>query len=121
MNLSIKEQFNRIAGEYDVNRRKFIPCFDGFYQESTDFLASCITAPEKIIDLGAGTGLLDCFWYQKFPNAEYLLLDIADEMLDIARKRFLGLENVSFQTANYFDRLPANGLDTAISALSNHH
>ena len=121
MNVGIKEQFNLIAQEYDVNRRKFIPCFDGFYQGATDFLASCITAPEKIVDLGAGTGLLDYFWYQKYPDAEYLLIDIADEMLDIARKRFQGIGNVAFQTANYFDKLPDNGFDTAISALSIHH
>ena len=27
----IEEQFNKIASEYDINRRRFIPCFDDYY------------------------------------------------------------------------------------------
>lgn len=38
--LSIEEQFNRIAKEYDVNRRNFIPCFDEYYEATTNFIAS---------------------------------------------------------------------------------
>ena len=29
----MEEQFNRIAEEYDVNRRKFIPRFDEYYEK----------------------------------------------------------------------------------------
>lgn len=58
----IYQQFNRIAEEYDVNRRKFIPCFDEFYKETTAFIARCIGKPMRILDLGAGTGLLTAFW-----------------------------------------------------------
>ena len=58
MRREIEEQFNKIAGEYDENRRKFIPCFDDFYQKTTDFITSNIDAPNRVIDLGAGTGLL---------------------------------------------------------------
>lgn len=119
--MDIKSQFNLIADEYDGNRRKFIPCFDDFYRQTTDLIASNRAEPKQIIDLGAGTGLLTYFWYQKYPNSKYLLMDIADEMLNVARKRFLGIENVAYQTANYVDGLPKNGFDAAISALSVHH
>lgn len=30
MCVDIQEQFNKIAREYDVNRRKFIPCLTNF-------------------------------------------------------------------------------------------
>lgn len=37
-------------------------------------------------------------------------MDIADEMLDVARKRFQGIENISYRAENYIDKLPESGL-----------
>lgn len=119
--MNIDEQFNLIAQEYDVNRRRFIPCFDDFYEGATQFIASNITEPKKILDLGAGTGLLSNFWYQCFSKAEYVLVDIAGEMLEVARKRFAGLENVSYQIMDYSKELPKEEFDVIVSALSIHH
>ena len=119
--MDIEKQFNLIAEEYDGNRRKFIPCFDDFYQNTTKFIVSNINEPKRIIDLGAGTGLLTYFWYQQCPDSEYVLVDIADEMLNVARKRFESIGNVSYQIENYIDKLPDVFFDTVISALSIHH
>jgi len=121
MQMDIEKQFNQIAHEYDRKRRKFIPCFDDFYISSTNFISSNIDAPRRIIDLGAGTGLLSYFWYQHYPTAEYILIDIADDMLDIARKRFDGIENVSYRVNDYTANLPGDNFDTVLSALSIHH
>ncbi len=121
MRREIEEQFNKIAGEYDENRRKFIPCFDDFYQKTTDFITSNIDAPNRVIDLGAGTGLLTYYWYQRFPGAAYILIDLAKDMLDIARKRFDHLENISYEVGNYSHKLPDAAFDAVISALSIHH
>ena len=120
-NLDIQEQFNLLAEEYDKNRRRFIPCFEDFYRNTTSFIASNIHAPGRVIDLGAGTGLLTYFWYQHFPETEYVLVDIADEMLEVARRRFLNLDNVSYQTIDYIRELPEQNCDAVISALSIHH
>ena len=87
---SIEDQFNLIAEEYDMNRRKFIPCFEDYYKNTTKFIVSNIHKPKRILDLGAGTGLLSYFWYLYFPASEYVLVDIADDMLQVARKRFAG-------------------------------
>ena len=119
--MNIEKQFNLIAKKYDENRRKFIPCFDDFYEGTTKFIVSNANKPKRIIDLGAGNGLLTYFWYQQCPDSEYVLVDIADEMLNIARKRFSGIESISYQVMNYIDNLPENAFDTVISALSIHH
>lgn len=119
--MDIKEQFNLIAEEYDHNRRKFIPCFDDYYINTTGFIASNIKEPRRILDLGAGTGLLSYYWYQHFPKAEYVLVDIADDMLNIARKRFAGIDNVSYQVIDYLEGLPKEDFDVIVSALSIHH
>ena len=119
--MSVEEQFNLIAREYDDNRRRFIPCFEDYYRSTTDFIAANIRIPDKIIDLGAGTGLLTRYWYEAFPQSEFLLVDIADEMLEVAKKRFAGLDNVSYLSADYTGILPGKSADAVISALSIHH
>lgn len=119
--MDIEKQFNLIAKGYDGNRRRFIPCFDDFYESTTKFIVSNIEKPKRIIDLGAGTGLLTYFWYQQCPNSEYMLVDIADEMLNVARKRFNSIESISYQVMNYIDKLPETAFDAVISALSIHH
>ena len=100
--MDIEQQFNIIAEEYDSKRRKFIPCFDDFYRNTTQFVAANIGNPGRIIDLGAGTGLLTYFWYQQFPNAGYVLVDIAEEMLNVARRRFNGIQNISYHIAGRY-------------------
>ncbi len=103
---NIEEQFNIVAKEYDVNRKKFIPCFEDFYNNTTKFIASNITYPNTIVDLGAGTGLLSYYWYEHFTKARYILVDIAEEMLKVAKERFANLENFSYIVEDYSGSLP---------------
>ncbi|MDE6852271.1 MAG: class I SAM-dependent methyltransferase [Lachnospiraceae bacterium] len=119
--MEIERQFNLAASRYDEGRKDFIPCFDEFYKGTTDFLTSNIDDPVRIVDLGAGTGLLSYFWFQHYPAADYILVDVAEEMLNIARRRFQGIGNVSFQIMDYAVQLPETYFDVAISALSIHH
>lgn len=119
--MNIQTQFNLIAEQYDVNRKKFIPCYDDFYESTTKFIISNIETPKRVLDLGAGTGLLSNFWYQHCPDSEYVLVDIADDMLNVARKRFAGIKNVSYQILDYSNGLPGGDFDVIVSALSIHH
>ena len=116
ISVKIEAQFNLIAEEYDCNRRKFIPCFDDYYENSTKFIISSIKKPKKVLDLGAGTGLLSYYWYVQCSSAEYVLVDIADEMLDVSRKRFSGLNNVQHRIMDYTKALPRRDLSRCLSA-----
>jgi len=119
--MTIEEQFNLIAQEYDGNRRKFIPCFDDFYESTTKLIVANIDTPRRVLDLGAGTGLLSNYWYKECPSAEYVLVDIADEMLEISKKRFAGIDRVQHKVLDYTRELPEGNFDAIISALSIHH
>lgn len=119
--MNIAEQFNQVSKEYDAARRSFIPCYDDYYGTTTQFIATSICKPSRILDLGAGTGLLDSFWYQYFPDTQYLLTDIADEMLAVAKTRFHGISNVNYQICDYAKELPDGEFDIIMSALSIHH
>ena len=119
--LNMEEQFNLVAREYDSGRRLFIPCFDDYYEKTTAFVAAFVGKPRRIIDLGAGTGLLAMFYCRWLPDADYVLVDVAGEMLEVAKKRFTGMSNISFQVMDYTCSLPAGVFDLVISALSIHH
>ena len=104
--MNIQDQFNMIAKEYDENRRKFIPCFDDYYVSTTDFAAKSLAKkPELIFDLGSGTGLLPSFWYPHFPDANYVLSDIAEEMISVAKKRFENVPNIKYEISDYSKNL----------------
>ncbi len=117
----IEKQFSAIAREYDSGRRKFIPCFEDFYKNTTDFIVSAMNTPGGILDLGAGTGLLTMYYYQHFPHSKYLLVDIAKPMLAVAEERFRGIANIAYSCADYSQTLPDGPFDLIVSGLSIHH
>lgn len=75
----------------------------------------------RILDLGAGTGLLTEWIIKKYPKAEYTLVDIADGMLDVAKERFKGLDNISFKVEDYWNGISGGKYDAIISSMSIHH
>lgn len=117
----VKEQFNSCTDIYDSGRRFFIPCFDDYYEIGVNLLSEMHNDFKSILDLGAGTGLLSKYLYEKFPLAEFLLVDIAEKMLDVAKIRFNGLQNISFKVQDYSKKLPDGDFDLISSALSIHH
>jgi len=117
----ITERFDSVAKKYDEERRFFIPCFDDFYGMSTDLLSQMVPNPKSVLDLGAGTGLLTKYLLDKYPLANFTLVDIAAQMLEMARKRFEGLSNFQFQISNYSEQMPDGDFDLISSALSIHH
>lgn len=117
---NIRIQFDIIAKQYDEGRRCFIPCFDDYYVRSISLLKNLKSQASKIIDLGAGTGLLTKEMYMLYPEAQFTLIDLSEDMLKIAQQRFEGLQNFDFLVADYSKDLP-NDADIICSALSIHH
>ena len=117
----IQEQFNSVARKYDSQRRGFIPSFDDFYKSSVSLLKCYKDNFKTIVDLGAGTGLLTKELYELYPNAHYVLIDIAKDMLKIAEERFNGLDNFEFMISDYIEDIPVKDCDLISSALSIHH
>ncbi|PKL65869.1 MAG: class I SAM-dependent methyltransferase [Methanomicrobiales archaeon HGW-Methanomicrobiales-3] len=116
----VRQAFNRFATEYDTHREVIIPEMRQFYAAAVWAMESPVPQPE-ILDLGAGTGLLSAFLLQKYPDARLTLVDIAGDMLDMARKRFAGRPETRFIDADYRHSAFGGPYDIVCSALSIHH
>jgi tRNA (cmo5U34)-methyltransferase len=112
--------FNSQAAAYDAARRRLVPPFDAFYGTAVVALELCPAAPQRILDLGAGTGLLAGFVRSTFPGARLTLIDGAQAMLDVARQT-LGDADVSYVCADLVEPLPEGPWDAVVSALAIHH
>jgi len=117
----ISERFNQTASNYDKQRRFFIPCFDDYYRTSISFLSGCRSDFKSVLDLGAGTGLLTKYMFEKFPSAFFTLVDVSEQMLVIAGSRFINQENFEYIISDYSIKLPEKKFDLIASALSIHH
>ncbi len=119
---TIKKLFNEGAPSYDANRKKLIPCFDKFYSTALAIINKESQASIKVLDLGAGTGLMSYYVLKMFPNANMTLIDLSQGMLEIAKERLLSLSsNFEILEANYVNYQFTQKFDVVISALSIHH
>ena len=112
--------FEAHAEGYDAERRRLLPCFDAFYAAAVEAVGLSGRPPGRVLDLGAGTGLLAGFVARGLPGgASSTLLDGAGAMLAQARER-LG-ERASYVVGDLVDPLPEGPWDAIVSALAIHH
>jgi tRNA (cmo5U34)-methyltransferase len=112
--------FNQHASTYDAARRRVIPPFESFYATAIEAVSMAGPDPSRILDLGAGTGILSGFALEAYPQAELTLFDGAAKMLDEAR-RSLDPSRTRYVEGDLYETLPDGPWDAVISALAIHH
>jgi tRNA (cmo5U34)-methyltransferase len=108
------------AATYDSERRRLVPCFDDFYGSVAELVARCCPASPRILDLGAGTGILSSAIIGRIGTGQLTLLDASADMLDRATTRLAQWQPriiVQPLTAP----LPPGPFDAVVSALAIHH
>lgn len=120
--MSVRALFDAWARDYDRARRQLVPDFDDFYGSVFELLTYERDEPVRVLDLGAGTGLLGEMVAERFPEASITLADISDEMLEVARRRFSpDSARFSFRVMDYVDEKEWGEYEIIVSALSIHH
>jgi tRNA (cmo5U34)-methyltransferase len=116
----IRQAFNNFAQDYDAQREYIIPQMREYYGAAVWAMETAEAEP-AILDVGAGTGLLSSLLLEKFPDARLTLMDIAENMLDMARKRFASRPGTEYVVSDYSRSELGGPYDIVCSALSIHH
>jgi tRNA (cmo5U34)-methyltransferase len=111
--------FEHHAAGYEAERRRLLPSYDAFYGAAIGALGLASRPLRRILDLGAGTGLLARAVHAAYPDAELTLLDGAPAMLAEARAA-LG-EGATYVVGDLAGPLPPGPWDAVVSALAIHH
>ncbi len=117
--------FEKQAATYRGPREKLIPQFDRFYGMVPEAVGLVRPQPGReseqlrILDLGAGTGLLSTVVADHFPDAGFTLFDSSPRMLEQAQE-ILG-KRARTLTGDMYEGIPSGPWDAVISALAIHH
>jgi tRNA (cmo5U34)-methyltransferase len=114
------EIFAEHAPTYHALRQRLVPGLDSLYGTAGDLLALRGGPVARVLDLGAGTGILSSYVAERHPDVELVLLDGAASMLEQARLQ-LHPREIETVVADLRDPLPAGPFDAVVSALAIHH
>jgi tRNA (cmo5U34)-methyltransferase len=117
--LHASDAFDEHADAYDALRRQLVPPFERFYGAAVDALELSLTPINRVLDLGAGTGLLARRVRKRYPAAELTLLDGSAAMLAQARGDLS--PQTTYVKGDLRDPLPPGPWDAVVSALAIHH
>ena len=118
MSHSVRRHLHLEIDEYDEIIRQFIPGYDQMLEQVARAVA--LSVPERVLDLGAGTGALSEAILRKCGGTVVELIDIDDEMLARARMRLQRFgERVRLRRQSFYDTLPR--CDAVAASLALHH
>jgi tRNA (cmo5U34)-methyltransferase len=120
--MSIGEVFNASIEYYDDWMMKALPNYGDIFGTALDLLTFAPGDCNQVLDLGAGTGLFSKHVLEKYPKANFVLYDLADKMVDVARKRFENhAQQFRYVVGDYRKLEEGEEFDLVISSLSIHH
>ncbi|HTY23412.1 MAG TPA: class I SAM-dependent methyltransferase [Desulfomonilaceae bacterium] len=120
--MSIGEAFDASIEYYDDWMKKALPNYADIYSTALELLTFETNAPIEVLDLGAGTGLFSEHVLRKYPKANFVLYDLAEKMLGVAKERFRdNPQQFKYVVGDYRKVHGDAEYDLIISSLSIHH
>lgn len=115
---SVRRHLRVEVDAYDEAIRRFIPGYEAMLEAAATEIAR--VQPERVLDLGGGTGALSEAVLSAAPRATVELIDVDPEMLATARERLVRFgSRTRFREASFDDPLPT--ADAVAASLALHH
>jgi len=118
---TIKNHFEKEADQFDSIIVKIIPYYETMLSALIDSIHFDTNDAIRIIDLGCGTGTIAKRLFEKFPNAKIVCLDIASNMIDIAKHKLSDHKNTEFIIGDFSKINFEEQFDVVVSSLALHH
>jgi tRNA (cmo5U34)-methyltransferase len=113
--------FNARAPGYEEHMKES----DTYYADKIQFAEQFDVTNEyiKILDLGCGTGLEIEYILQRTPNAKFLCIDLAENMLELLKSKYKDVLNqIEIIKASYFDYdFGCSQYDYVVASATMHH
>lgn len=118
----VAEHFEKEAFGYDDLITKLIPKYHEQHEIILKLIPNKRTDTVKFLDLGSGTGILSLIILKNFPNANIVLFDLAQNMLDLSIQNLSSYkERISLIKGNFETDDFGRDYDIILSGLSIHH
>jgi tRNA (cmo5U34)-methyltransferase len=118
---SVGQHFDEWAPLYDDQIREMVPRYEEIHETLLSLLR--LRPPERVLDLGAGTGYTMRRVLEAFPDVIVTGLDVSDEMLVRAAERLADLPATRYELrpSNIAEPLIDGRYDAIVSILAVHH
>ncbi|KZX14900.1 8-demethylnovobiocic acid C(8)-methyltransferase [Methanobrevibacter cuticularis] len=116
-----KERFEKTAKEYDDRIIKIIPSYNDMIEALTNSIPFSENKDINILDLGCGTGAITAKIKEKFPNSHVTCLDLAENMIEIAKFKLKKYDNIEFIIGDFSNFDFKDKYDVVVSSLAIHH
>jgi len=117
----VKDHFEEEAKVFDELIKTLIP----FYEDMVKSLILALPFHDKekikVLDLGCGTGNISKEVKEHFPNAQITCVDMAENMIQIAKSKLAPYSDIEFKIADFRDLDFKESYDGVISSLALHH
>ena len=119
MSEQVAEFFGERAQSYD----EFIPRLVPQYHECNALMLDLVTEPPaRILDVGAGTGMLSALVLDRFPAAQLVAIDLSADMLAECEAKLSGFAGRFALIQGAYPALDFGaGFDLVVSSLVMHH
>lgn len=119
---------DEVRGHFESEARDFDRIILALIPEYPQMLEALVAAlpferasPLRVIDLGCGTGTLSREIVNRFPNARITCVDIAENMIALARSKLGHHMRVEYVHADFESFEFKRRYDAAVSSLALHH
>jgi tRNA (cmo5U34)-methyltransferase len=119
--IQIKEHFEKESAVFDKFFFKVMPCYEEMMQSLIDALPFNTKDRLRIVDLGCGTGNLSKKLILTYPNARIICIDMADNMLKMAKTKLKNNSNVTFLLSDILDFAYKGKYDVVVASMVLHH
>ncbi|MBP1946651.1 class I SAM-dependent methyltransferase [Methanobacterium petrolearium] len=117
----VKDHFEKEAEVFDELIKTLIPFYDDMVKSLILSLPFNREDEIKVLDLGCGTGNISKGVKDRFPNAQITSVDMAENMIQIAKSKLSPYRDIEFKVADFRDLNFQEEYDAVISSLALHH
>jgi tRNA (cmo5U34)-methyltransferase len=117
----VKNHFKEEAQEYDRIIKNLIPYYHQMVEAIVSTLPFEYSANIEVLDLGCGTGTVSRAVKDAFPKAYLTCLDIADNMLQMARLKLADASETIYVNSDFYHFNFNKQYDAVVSSLALHH